>query len=134
MTSHRWTDDEATHKDVLKRRNHHTRGFQKVERFCAFARKHAGRESRDNQWIWIDTCCIDQKSSAELSESINSMWAWYSQSSHCIAYLKDVRPLASGREAVLFDFRRSEWFERGWTLQELLAVRESLPLGGSSSC
>ena len=27
-------------------------------------------------WVWVDTCCIDKSSSAELSESINSMWRW----------------------------------------------------------
>ncbi|KAH8654031.1 hypothetical protein BGZ60DRAFT_435868 [Tricladium varicosporioides] len=28
-------------------------------------------------YIWIDTCCIDKSSSAELSETIDSMFAWY---------------------------------------------------------
>lgn len=74
-----------------------------------------------DDWIWIDTCCINQSSSAEISESINSMWVWYAQSVHCIAYLHDVRPLSAGWDAVMFDFRRSECVERGWTLQELLA-------------
>ena len=27
---------------------------------------------------WVDTCCIDKSSSAEFSEAINSMYAWYS--------------------------------------------------------
>lgn len=30
--------------------------------------------------VWIDTCCIDKSSSAELSEAINSMYRWYSLS------------------------------------------------------
>ena len=49
------------------------------------------------------------------------MYSWYFHASECLVYLADVRPLSSGLEAVLDDFRHSEWFTRGWTLQELLA-------------
>lgn len=70
---------------------------------------------------WIDTCCIDKTSSAELSEAINSMFAWYRNAQVCYAYLSDTSakdgPLA-GRDS---SFRKSAWFKRGWTLQELLA-------------
>lgn len=121
VTSHRWSADEATYKDVLKKRNQGSTGFKKILGLCSFARQHQGTDVDLNRWIWIDTCCINQNSSAEISESINSMWEWYAQSNHCIAYLHDVRPLSAGGDAVLFDFRRSAWFERGWTLQELLA-------------
>ncbi|KAI0830098.1 heterokaryon incompatibility protein-domain-containing protein [Trametes gibbosa] len=71
-------------------------------------------------WIWIDTCCIDKTSSAELEEAINSMFRWYAEAEVCFAYLFDV---TSGcrLEAPRSRFRRSRWFERGWTLQELIA-------------
>ena len=56
------------------------------------------------------------------------MWRWYSKATHCVAYLRDVRPFTASafksdgeKEAVLFDLRNREWFERGWTLQELLS-------------
>ena len=39
---------------------------------------------------WIDTCCIDKSSSAELSEAINSMYTWYEVAQVCYAYLEDV--------------------------------------------
>jgi hypothetical protein len=124
VASHRWTSDEATYKDVLKRRNTETKGFNKIASFCRFAKRYNTNNTADDvRWIWIDTCCIIQNSSAEVSESINSMWEWYTSSTHCIAYLRDVRPLSAGRDAVMFDFRQSEWFERGWTLQELLAPK-----------
>ncbi len=42
------------------------------------------------RYIWIDTCCIDKSSSAELSEAINSMYRWYEESVVCYAYLEDV--------------------------------------------
>jgi hypothetical protein len=29
------------------------------------------------EWVWVDTCCIEKSSSAELSEAINSIYAWY---------------------------------------------------------
>lgn len=70
-------------------------------------------------YVWVDTCCMDKNSSAELSEAINSMWKWYSASSICYVYLSDV----SDVESKDFDseFGKSQWWKRGWTLQELLA-------------
>ena len=49
------------------------------------------------------------------------MFAWYGNARVCLAYLADVRPSSAGEDAVLGDFGHSEWFRRGWTLQELLA-------------
>ncbi|KAK7970104.1 hypothetical protein PG996_001461 [Apiospora saccharicola] len=68
------------------------------------------------EWIWIDTCCIDKTSSAELSESINSMYRYYTDSAVCYAYLSDFSQLRPA-----FKFGDSRWFTRGWTLQELIA-------------
>ncbi|OAL57162.1 hypothetical protein IQ07DRAFT_485617, partial [Pyrenochaeta sp. DS3sAY3a] len=72
------------------------------------------------EYFWVDTCCIDKSSSAELSEAINSMWRWYSHSHICYAYLNDVY---AGIDGLRLDsaVAASEWFKRGWTLQELLA-------------
>ena len=42
------------------------------------------------EWVWVDTCCIDKRSSAELSEAINSMYRWYANSRICYAYLHNV--------------------------------------------
>lgn len=63
--------------------------------------------------MWVDTCCIDKSSSAELSEAINSMFAWYRKAKICYVFLADT----SGRQSV----GGSRWFRRGWTLQELIA-------------
>lgn len=78
---------------------------------------------------WIDTCCIDKRSSAELSEAINSMYRWYSRAEICYAYLADVTwPCGSKLhnkttvdEGLPSNFLSSRWFSRGWTLQELIA-------------
>ena len=90
------------------------KGFCKVRDSCVQARRDG------YQYIWIDTCCIDKTSSTELSEAINSMYAWYKDSAVCYVLLADVfvEPL---RGRTWHDFHTSRWFTRGWTLQELLA-------------
>lgn len=74
------------------------------------------------EFIWVDTCCIDKTSSAELQEAINSMFKWYKFAKVCYAYLSDVDSSAPGQD----DLTSSRWFSRGWTLQELLAPRAVL--------
>jgi hypothetical protein len=78
-------------------------------------------------YVWIDTICIDKSSSAELTEAINSMYTWYESAGVCYAYLSDVSSDHDTPVAQLADpdtdFRRSKWFTRGWTLQELIAPR-----------
>jgi hypothetical protein len=73
------------------------------------------------QYLWADTCCIDKSSSAELSEGINSMFKWYEKATVCYAFLEDVMDAFEDPEAPNSAFRRSRWFTRGWTLQELIA-------------
>ncbi|KAF8849377.1 HET-domain-containing protein [Acephala macrosclerotiorum] len=89
-------------------------GWAKIENACAQSLKH------NCQYIWIDTCCIDKSSSAELQEGINSMFRWYESASICLAYLSDVSS-DHDHEACDSSFRKARWFTRGWTLQELLA-------------
>ncbi len=72
------------------------------------------------EYVWVDTCCIDKTSSAELSEAINSMFHWYHRAEVCYAYLSDVHT-AENPKSLGSQFRGSRWFTRGWTLQELLA-------------
>ncbi|KIJ61140.1 hypothetical protein HYDPIDRAFT_42901 [Hydnomerulius pinastri MD-312] len=88
----------------------------KVRNACLIARAYSHR------YIWIDSCCIDSTSSAELSEAINSMYAWYRDASVCYAFLADV-PHDGDPSAVDSLFRKSRWWKRGWTLQELIAPR-----------
>ena len=71
----------------------------------------------------MDTCCIDKRSSAELSEAINSMYRWYENAQVCYAYLHDVLdssfPVACNNERYANGW--PEWFLRGWMLQEMIA-------------
>ena len=85
----------------------------KIRECCILAELHGYR------WVWIDTCCIDKASSAELSEAINSMYIWYEQAGLCLAYLYDVSSVRDGEWQASLD--NSRWFTRGWTLQELIA-------------
>jgi hypothetical protein len=96
-------------------------GYHKI-RFCGEQARRDGL-----QYFWIDTCCIDKSSSTELQEAINSMFRWYGNAAKCYVYLVDVsRPaldtdVKSSQLLWETSFRKSRWFSRGWTLQELVA-------------
>lgn len=123
ILSHTWGDDdqEVTFQDIQHGTGMHRDGYKKLE-FC-------GKQSSLDglRYFWIDTCCIDKTNSTELNETITSMFRWYQGATVCYVYLhdvsyevgqelEDVSP-STWREA----FRRSRWFTRGWTLQELIA-------------
>ncbi|PKY00211.1 HET domain protein [Aspergillus campestris IBT 28561] len=110
--SHRWQEGEVLLRDIESGTAREKKGFGKVESCCAEA------ASRGLEYVWIDTLCIDKSSSAELSESLNSMYEWYHKSAVCLAYLVDVTQTSVTSDG---EFQRSVWFTRGWTLQELLA-------------
>lgn len=84
----------------------------------AFCQKQATDHGIDH--FWIDICCIDKGSSAELSEAIVSMYRWYQESDRCYVFLQDVSTAAFKGDAMAA-MRSSRWMTRGWTLQELLA-------------
>ena len=114
ILSHRWGPEEISLKDFVKRRRLESQGWRKVKEFCTLA------YNEGYHYCWIDTCCIDKTSSAELSEAVNSMYDWYCSARVCYAYLEDVD--LAWKEYELM-FHHSEWFTRGWTLQELLAPK-----------
>ncbi|KIW58748.1 hypothetical protein PV05_03246 [Exophiala xenobiotica] len=58
------------------------------------------------------------------SETINSMYKWYRSSRVCYVYLVDVPRVNYSNDEPLILFKASEWFRRGWTLQELLAPQQ----------
>lgn len=97
-------------------------GWCKLYRFCKEAKRLGYTHG------WIDTACIDKsvsissakeffcmiaanplKSSAELSEAINSMWTWYFESDCCLVHLEESTINMKG------DGNRHKWFTRGWT-------------------
>ncbi|KAF5700467.1 beta transducin [Fusarium mundagurra] len=117
ILSHTWEQDEVSLQDFgnldFARRK---AGFSKIEKTCQIAR------SRGLKYAWVDTCCIDKTSSAELTEAINSMFEWYKQAQVCFAFISDLPPVVAG--GPMLDWLAGgeyRWFSRGWTLQELIA-------------
>lgn len=118
ILSHRWEEEEFTYKDSLSQGIASIlAGYAKIEGCC----RQAAQDGHN--YVWVDSCCIDKSSSAELSEAINSMFKWYQRSEVCYAYLSDVPNADDNHHRPDSPFRRSKWFTRGWTLQELLAPK-----------
>ena len=131
ILSHRWIDStEVDYEDMtdLAKMDRQERdeirgrlGYKKIVDTC----KQAKRDGYE--WVWIDTCCIDKRSSAELSEAINSMYRWYANANICYAYLHDFDGSSFPNQSDYQKYGESngwpEWFSRGWTLQEMIAPR-----------
>ncbi|KAF6800314.1 het domain protein [Colletotrichum musicola] len=129
ILSHTWGDDEVTFQDIqdLNRARSKT-SYSKIQGTCDEALRH------NISWAWIDSCCIDKTSSAELTEAINSMYSYYLLSRVCFVYLSDVPPLTySPPMGQMPSLASSRWFTRGWTLQELIAPRRSIFYAGDWS-
>jgi hypothetical protein len=119
ILSHTWGPDcdEVTYKDITTGTGSEKAGFEKLQ----FCRKRVAED--DLRYFWIDTCCIDRSSSTELSEAINSMFRWYQNAVKCYVFLVDVSTQHSDEGSINNQLCASRWFQRGWTLQELIAPR-----------
>ncbi|KAK5635427.1 hypothetical protein RRF57_011139 [Xylaria bambusicola] len=137
ILSHRWGPDEVTLQELSDGTGLAKHGYGKI-RFCG---EQAWRDGLSH--FWVDTCCIDKKNAVELQTAIISMFRWYHNANRCYVYLDDIsysptqsteplerRPQEKRERmdtAVPTEspwhsaFRKSLWFTRGWTLQELLA-------------
>lgn len=122
ILSHTWGLEEVSYKDHAKGEGSSKQGWGKVRNCSQLA------NSEGFDYLWIDACCIDKSSSAELSEAINSMFQWYRGAAVCYAHLSDV-PSSEDPALEGSSFFRSRWFTRGWTLQELLAPKELVFVG-----
>ena len=123
ILSHTWKEEqEVTFADLRELSNvaglkaQNKEGYQKLL-FCAQQAKQDGLD-----YFWVDTCCIDKANNTELSKAINSMFRWYQNAKRCYVFLSDVENNTLEGDGELV-FRKSRWFNRGWTLQELLAPR-----------
>ncbi|KAK2760219.1 hypothetical protein FQN54_002286 [Arachnomyces sp. PD_36] len=140
ILSHTWGDGEVTLQDFTspdREAAQRLPGYAKIELICRQALVD------ELPYSWVDTCCIDKTSSAELSEAINSMYEWYKASAVCYVFLPDLAPQdpvlqdeETSLEGLSIDedeneghrknqpsaqFAALRWFRRGWTLQELIA-------------
>ncbi|THU83776.1 HET-domain-containing protein [Dendrothele bispora CBS 962.96] len=151
ILSHRWNSragQEISYEEFLQSpRSRATKrkiGYQKILLGC----KQARIDKLD--YLWVDTCCIDQEDIGDVHQNIKSMFAYYQHSCVCYAYLADVDSDAELNDELteygtchqpdtmipkkVIDheppslefkhFKKSEWHRRGWTLQELLAPKE----------
>ncbi|KAK5690560.1 hypothetical protein LTR97_012113 [Elasticomyces elasticus] len=129
ILSHTWEDDELTFQGIQHPESSTWPSFEKVRQTCRLALEDG------LDYTWIDTCCIDKSSSAELSEAINSMFEWYHAAWVCYVLLSDFEG-TNGLTAVDIDntnsaegvagLARCRWFSRGWCLQELIG--EPVPI------
>jgi hypothetical protein len=145
ILSHTWfvtqtENHEVTYDELVAGLRKDKAGYEKI-RFCG------ERAAADGlKYFWVDTCCIDKSTSNELSSAINSMFRWYQRADKCYVYLSDVSvetevsDADAGQARWEAVFRRSRWFTRGWTLQELIAPatveffsQEGKPLGTRKS-
>jgi hypothetical protein len=124
ILSHSWgaDKDEVTFNDLENGSGKSKTGYAKIQ----FCREQAEKDGL--QYFWVDTCCIDKANHTELSEAITSMFGWYRDAVKCYVYLSDVSARKrnnSGQTEQTWEsaFRKSRWFTRGWTLQELLAPK-----------
>jgi hypothetical protein len=123
ILSHEWGADgeEVTFQELTDGTGKSKPGYKKIQ-LCG---KQTERDGL--QYFWVDTCCIDKSNSTELSEAINSMFHWYRDAAKCYVYLPDVSILTTSTDddtdLLTWEskFRKSTWFTRGWTLQELIA-------------
>ena len=142
ILSYRWSiheDDEITFKEIAEGIYDKKKSGYKKLQFCSAQAKADGI-----YYFWLDTCCIDRSDQNELSVAIYSMFRWYQKAVKCYVYLADVyighrddQSISAVKESA---FSKSEWFSRGWTLQELLApeivefyTRDGVRLGDKSS-
>ena len=77
-------------------------GFQKIQKSCESAVKDGYR------YVWVDTCCINNDSSAELSQVTNSMYRWYQASAVCYIFLGDVQANPMDGEAEAESIRKGD--------------------------
>jgi hypothetical protein len=124
ILSHRWgaAGDEISYKELMDGKH---RSISKSDlgrlgvRKLQFCQHMAAKEGL--RYFWIVTCCINKQDQSELSYALNSMFHWYKQAVRCYVYMSDVSYTKSREPIHNMTFENSQWFARGWTLQELLA-------------
>jgi hypothetical protein len=122
ILSHRWETEEVSFQNLRNGSAAYMTGYQKIKQCCAQAALDGC------EYAWVDSCCIDKTSSAELSEAINSMFQWYRDAQVCYVYLADVSSWRDGHDFEdnhnfeASSFCQSKWFTRGWISRNSLRL------------
>ena len=115
ILSHRWQSGELEFQDTIRKQGHR---YLDADEIPDKIRKCCAQAARDGlEYVWIDTCCINKTDGSKHEEAVNSMFNFYKNAKTCYSYLSDVPEKA---------LMHSEWWKRGWTLQELLAPQEMI--------
>ncbi|KAK5710775.1 hypothetical protein LTR17_018691 [Elasticomyces elasticus] len=118
ILSHTWDGEEVLFAELESGSAWEKSQYDKIRNTA----KQARQDGHD--YVWIDCSCINKHNAVELSEAINSMYAWYRNAEVCYALLSDVTrsddKVWDEAHTSLIDCR---YFSRGWTLQEMLASR-----------
>ncbi|KAF5495642.1 Vegetative incompatibility protein HET-E-1 [Colletotrichum fructicola] len=80
ILSHTWGSDEISFQEWITNCGNPSPEYLEKDGYLKII--NACSKTRDDKlrYLWVDTICIDKSSSAELSEAINSMFAWMSSS------------------------------------------------------
>ncbi|KAI1357024.1 HET-domain-containing protein [Xylaria sp. FL0043] len=110
ILSHTW-DRELTLQEWQSSSEQQRKAYRKA----ACAAEQSVRDGLD--YIWIDRLHRQDRQCRAIR---SHQFSWYEGAEVCYTYLFDVgfQDLAAIREA---PFRKSRWFTRSWTLQELVA-------------
>lgn len=79
ILSHRRVGQEMDYEEICQRD-----GYGMILQCCKQPQKDR------YGWWWFDACCIDKRSRAEPSDTINSTYRWYENAKVRYAYLHDV--------------------------------------------
>ncbi|PQE29253.1 Heterokaryon incompatibility protein [Rutstroemia sp. NJR-2017a BBW] len=96
------------------------------------------REKFGNISIWVDSICINQDEPAELEEQLPLMGEIYSQAYTVFVWLGLENASANAgleysEARAIQETLRHEWFQRGWTFQELIMANNPVFLTESRS-
>jgi len=114
---HSWKKPESALKLIKPK------SFEKLTRALELARGNG------DKLLFVETCCIDKRSSVEVSEAIDSLHSWYSNADVCYTYLSDVQSGLSKNE---FEdqFTKSHWFAKKIDSAGTTLVKRALLLLG----
>ena len=121
ILSHVWMENEIKYEDMenfqVVRASPFCDQSQSASKIVGACQKVLDYDNGEIGHLWMDTVWINKHDPAELSAAINSMYRWYKGAEACFAYLDD---FPTDKVKI---FTQSRWFNRGWTLQELIAPK-----------
>lgn len=118
--SHTTATTEASFEELEQTRSDSCKEkFNIIERACDLARA-AGIE-----WLWNHSACVDERSSAALSEAINSLAQVHRNCEYIIIYLEDLDWEPGGEDLTSERLATCRWIRNIWAIPEIIFPREA---------